>query len=111
MTVKELLSHLALEIAAGEEGLSHEINGGFTGDLLSMVVASAKDKDIWMTVQGNENAVAVAVMAGIAAIVLTEGIEPSEIMIQKANEYNMPILKTKLSSFEMSIEINKLLFN
>ena len=109
MTVNELLDHLALEVAAGESGLKKEINGGFTGDLLSMVMANAKEGDIWMTVQGHENAVAVAVMLGLSAIVLTQGVKPSEIMCQKADENEIPVLTTVLGSYEMCIEIEKLL--
>ena len=109
MTVNELLDHLALEIVAGENGLDKEINGGYTGDLLSLVMAKAKEGDVWMTVQGHENAVAVAVLLGISAIILTEGVKPNELMCQKADENEIPVLTTVLGSYEMCVEIEKLL--
>ena len=109
MTVNELLDHLALEIVAGENGLDKEINGGYTGDLLSLVMAKAKEGDVWMTVQGHENAVAVAVLIGISAIILTEGVKPNELMCQKADENEIPVLTTVLGSYEMCVEIEKLL--
>lgn len=109
MKVSELLDCLALEIVAGRSGLDKEITGGFTGDLLSLVLAHAQEKSAWITVQGHENAVAVAVMIGLSAIILTQGIEPNERMCQKADEEGIPILKTKLNSYEMSIALGGLL--
>lgn len=109
MKVKELLDRLPLELVAGKDGLEKEINGGFTGDLLSLVMANAKENDVWMTVQGHENAVAVAVMVGISAIILTQAIVPNEMMCQKADEHGIPVLKTSLASYEMCLEIGRLL--
>lgn len=109
MQVSEIVNVLQLEVVAGSEGLTREVTGGFTGDLLSLVMAHAKEGDIWMTVQGHENALAVATLAGISAIVLTQGIKPNEVMGQRANELNIPILLTTLGSYEMCVAIEKLL--
>ena len=109
MQVGEVVKVLQLEVSAGSEGLTREVTGGFTGDLLSLVMANAKEGDIWMTVQGHENALAVASLVGLSAIVLTQGIKPNEAMVQKAHELSIPILLTPLGSYEMCVAIEKLL--
>lgn len=109
MKVIDLVEQLKLEVIAGRRGLDKEIEGGFTGDLLSLVIAHAKEKDVWLTVQGHENAVAVAVMVGISAIILTEGVNPNETMCQRADENAVPVLITTQGSYEMCFCIQKLL--
>lgn len=109
MKVQELLEKLPLELVAGSKGIQKEIQGGYCGDLLSIVMAYAKEQDVWLTVQGHENAVAVALMAGISAIILTQGVKPNEAMCDKANQYDIPVLTTSLSSYDLCIEIHKLL--
>lgn len=109
MQVSEIAKALHLEVVAGAEGQKREVTGGFTGDLLSLVMAHAKEGDIWMTVQGHENALAVATLVGISAIVLTQGIKANEMMCERANELNIPILSTTQGSYEMCVAIEKLL--
>lgn len=101
MTVYELNKMLQLEVVAGEQGVHKEIRGGFVGDLLSLVMAHAKEADVWITVQGHINSVAVAVLINLTAIILTQGSLPSSEMIQKANEESIVILTTPKSSFEI----------
>ena len=71
MTVSELTDRLNLEVvASGDE--SREVTGGYCGDLLSWVMGRAQAGDAWITVMGNVNAVAVAVLADVACILLAE---------------------------------------
>lgn len=102
MTVKMLSDQLNLQVIAGQEGLNKEVKGAFVGDLLSLVMAHAKALDVWITVQGHVNSVAVAVLVNISAIILTQGITPDENMKQKADEEGIVILTTSKSSFEMA---------
>ena len=60
-----------LEAAAGRNGLEREVNAGYCGDLLSDVMANAPVGCIWLTVQGHQNIVAVAVLREMAAVILT----------------------------------------
>ena len=109
MTVGELKNTLGLKIVAGEAGLSRNVKGGYTGDLLSFVIGHAKEEDVWVTVQGHMNTLAVAVMVGISAVILAEGVEIDEAVKIRANAEQIPVLVSERDSFTLSHEIAKLL--
>lgn len=109
MTVSTLSQILEVQIMAGEKGIYKEIKGVYIGDLLSLVMAHAKEGDLWLTVQGHINSVAVAVLDNISAIILTEGVMPDDMMKKKADEEGITILCTKQSSYEVAKELVKIL--
>lgn len=109
MTARELKIALNLNLLAGEAGLSREVKGGYTGDLLSFVMAHAKEEDVWITVQGHMNTLAVAVMVGISAIILAEGVEIDEEVKQRANQEQIPVFGSLENSFILAHTIAKLL--
>lgn len=82
-----------------------EIHGVYCCDLLSIVMGRAKADDAWITVMGNINAVAVAVLADVSCIVLSEGMGIDEESIAKAQEQDVCILKSDLPTFELSRKI------
>ena len=71
MTVNDLIQALDLDVLVPGD-LDRAVTGGYCGDLLSWVMGRAKAGDAWMTVMGNVNAVAVAVLADTACILLVE---------------------------------------
>jgi len=102
MNVKELGNRFNLHVAAGQNGLDRQIQGGYCGDLLSDVMANAPSGCIWLTVQTHQNIVPVAVLHEMAAIVLTGGQEPDQETIAKANEEGVPILMWPDSAFDLA---------
>ena len=56
----------------------------------------AKESSAWVTVMGNVNAVAVAVLADISCIVLAENSTLDEDAKIKADEHDIPILRTSV---------------
>lgn len=107
MTVGELISIYEFEVLSESNGLHKEVIGGYTGDLLSFVMAHAKEHMIWITIQGHINTVAVASLVGISAIILAEGSEPTADMLEKAKENQIPVLASKLSSFEIAYKLGR----
>jgi imidazolonepropionase-like amidohydrolase len=75
-------------------------NGGYTSDLLSCVMAGAKSRNIWVTLQAHGNIVAVAALLDLSAIIITEGATPDKVTIDKANKEGVNLLSTHLSSYE-----------
>lgn len=102
MNVKELVEVLDFKVVSGENALQNQINTGFVGDLLSVVMGKAKEGCAWMTIQSHFNIVAVASLVGVACIIVTEGFEVEQAAIDKANEEEIPILTTGLSSYEVA---------
>ena len=105
MTVEDVVKAYNLEVLAGESGLLNEVKGGYSGDLLSFVMAHAREQNIWLTIQGHINSVAVASLLGLSAIVLTDEVEADAEMLEKANEEGIPILRTKYPSFDFAVKI------
>jgi predicted transcriptional regulator len=102
MLVKDLVEKFDLSVAAGEKALDREVMDGYCGDLLSEVMGNAPAGCAWLTVQGHQNIVAVAVLREMAAIIITGGQEPDEETIAKANQEGIPILLWPNSSFRLA---------
>lgn len=107
MTVREVIERMNLEVLTGEVGLDKKVEGGCSGDLLSFVMAHAKENDMWITIQGHINSVAVASLTGVALIVLAEKSKADDEMIRKAIEEDIPIASTSLSSFDFVVAYSK----
>jgi predicted transcriptional regulator len=102
MTVNDLVQRFDLYVAAGKEGLDHQVQGGYCGDLLSGVMANATEGCVWLTVQVHQNIVAVAALKQMAAVVLTDGQTPDEDTQQKADKESIPLLLTSDSAFDLA---------
>lgn len=92
---------LRLEVKAGREQLDRVVNGAYASDLLSHVMARAKEGNIWVTIQAHQNIVAVAALLNLSGIIIAGGIEPQEDTLLKAEEEGIPILTTPLTAFEV----------
>lgn len=108
MKVKELKEKLELTLLC-EGDMEKECEGCYSGDLLSWVMSRAKENDIWLTVMGNVNAVAVAVLTDCACIVLTENSALDEEAKQRAIQQGVTILRSDKNAYELSVLISKLI--
>ena len=73
MTVRELTEALSLtpfHLAQPDRPVS----GGYAGDLLSWVLGRAGQDAAWLTIMSNQNVAAVALMAEVSCVILTEGV-------------------------------------
>ncbi len=109
MIVKELVEKLGLKVFSGEAGLSHEIAGGYTSDLLSDVMGNAREGQIWITLQTHKNIMAVASLKDLAAVIIVKGLTPENDCLIKSNEEAVPVLGSDDNSFELSGKIFKLM--
>ncbi|MFH1563536.1 MAG: DRTGG domain-containing protein [Nitrospirota bacterium] len=109
MKLKEIVKELNLEVKIGNDWLDTEITGGYASDLLSDVMANAQKGNIWITLQIHQNIVAVASLKEIAGIILVNGRSPEEDTLQKARQEKIPILISKLSTFELVGRLYQLL--
>ena len=86
-----------------------EVMGGYTSDLLSDVMANAGQGQVFITIQAHKNAVAVATLAGISAIVLANDRPIPEDMIAAAKEAGVAIFRSPESQFVLSGKLYVLL--
>lgn len=101
MTIEAIKNEINAECYSDEVSMCQEVKGVFVGDVLSLAMAHAKEGQIWVTVQGHLNAVAVAVLIGMPAILLVQGIKPSEAMKLKAKEEGIVLLGSDKSAYEV----------
>ncbi len=99
MNLQQVVERLSLEVAAGGDRLDNEVKGGYACDLLSYVMARAREGCVWVTVQSHMNIVAVASLINLAGIVVTEGNRPDEPTLEKANAEGVPILLTSQTTY------------
>ena len=108
MKVSDLVHQFGMEVTAGATGLNRKIKNGYCGDLLSEVMANVSEGSVWLTVQGHQNIVAIAVLKDLAAIVITGGNTPDGETVQKAEQEGIPILQWPGSSFDLAGRIHAL---
>jgi len=99
LTVADIVKSLPLTVAAGHDGLAAEVTGGYVSDLLSNVMGFAAAGNVWVTMQGHQNIVAVASLAGLAAIVVAGGVVPEAETVDKAKSEGVVLLTTDLPAF------------
>jgi len=86
-----------------------EITGVYCCDLLSVVMGRAKAGSAWITVMGNVNSIAVAVLADVACIVIAENIPLDEAAKIRAEQREVTVLRTALPVFEAGLIIRDLI--
>lgn len=111
MLVKEVVEAFGLKVFSGESGLENEIEGGYTSDVLSDVMGSAKAGTIWITLQAHKNSMAVATLKAMAAVILVKNVEPELDVMEVSNVEGIPLLGTSDGAFEMSGKLYRMLEN
>lgn len=109
MQVKDIVSILELKVFGGSQGLTREITGGYSSDLLSDVIGHADTGKIWITLQTHKNVIAVASLKDLAAVILIKGFEPDKDMLEQAEEEGIPVLGTQNQAFEINGKLYNLI--
>lgn len=100
MKVSEAIKKLNFYIAAPGGDLETEITGGYAGDLLSNVMGQGEPGQIWVTMQGHHNIVAIASLIGLSAVVVAGGAAVEKDTLLKASQHQVTILTTQMPAFE-----------
>ncbi len=109
MTLQEIIDQLNLKILTKPEDFRFiEPTFGYASDLLSCVMAGAKNKSIWITLQSHINIVAVAALLELSCVIVTEGAAPDQATIDKANEQGVNIFSTPEPTFAIAGKLWKM---
>ncbi len=108
MKLKEIVKKLKLEVRAGADKLDNDVKGGYASDIISDVMANARDGDIWITFQTHENMVAVASLNNIAGVIIVNGREPDKDVIGRAEKEGVVILVSKEPAFGVAGQLHVL---
>jgi predicted transcriptional regulator len=100
MTLEQIINRLGLAVLTGRKDFSAIVpTSGYASDLLSCVMAGAKNNGLWLTLQSHINIVAVAALLELSAIIITEGATPEAAVIAKAEEQGITLLSTPLPTY------------
>lgn len=108
MKLCEISQQLSLDVRAAEGELDREVTGGYASDLLSCVMAKAQAGNVWVTIQGHPNIVAVASLLDLAAIIVAEDMNIDEATLLKAEEEKVPVFSTSLTTYTVVGELVKM---
>ena len=102
MKVTELAKRLNLSLLVENE---INIEGVYIGDLLSIVMAKAKNNYAWITIQTHINIIAVAELLELCCIIIVENMEVDFDTLDKAKELNIPIFKTSETAYDVACKL------
>ena len=89
------------------EGEEKEITGGFCGDLLSWAMGSAQEGQVWFTVMGNINTLAVVALTDAACVILAGGVQLDPPAAQRAVQQGITVLATDQPVFEAALAVHQ----
>lgn len=108
MNIRDIVEPLGATIVQGQFE-DRNIQGAYTSDLLSDVMANAKEGGALITIQAHKNTVAVASLVNISVIIVCNNRPIPEDMIEAAREEGIAILQTKENQFITSGRLYTLL--
>lgn len=109
MNVHELAASCGFTYLSGQELEARNVCGAYCCDLLSWVIGRAKEEDALVTVMSNPNVIAVAVMADLPCVILTEGVRPDGKVLEKAAENDVIVLSSEKTTYETAVLIKNAL--
>ncbi len=99
MTLNELGTKIGLKQVS--KFTDREVKGVFVSDMISDVMAGAKSGDLWLTVQTHKSIVPAANLVDVSAVIITSGKEVPQDTVDLATKYDIAILSTRLSTFDV----------
>ena len=100
MTLGEMKDILSAEILVGSDCMDIEVRDAFAADLLSDVLAFAREGTLLITGITNPQVVRTAEMLELIGIVFVRGKKPNEEVIKLAQVKKVPLLSTHYIMFE-----------
>jgi len=101
----DLAAHFAIQQLKNQGAAENEI-GIFYVSPCSAKMAAVNEpvapKEVWITLQTHQNVMAIASLKDLAAVILVKGFEPDEDTLARSHEEGIPLLGTKLGTFEMA---------
>jgi len=101
MNISELKEMISGETLGQTFDKDNLIFGAYACDMLSRVVSSIGDGQVWITILNSMNVVAVASLSECPCVILAEDVKMDSDVIKRADENNITIISTGLSAYEI----------
>jgi hypothetical protein len=101
MKIREAAAMLGAEILQ-DQFEDTELSGAYTSDLLSDVMANARDGGALITIQAHKNTVAVATLVNISLVILCNNRPIQDDMLEAAKDEGIAVIRTNENQFTVS---------
>ena len=108
MLVKDITSFTHFQLLTNHNGIDNKIKGIVACDLLSHVMGFAGENNVLVTVLNNINVLGVASLLDFSCVIFSHDMVIKSEIIDKANELNIPLFRTKLTTSETVISLHEL---
>lgn len=106
MTVQALVDRLSLTVFHMAQP-ERAVSGCYCGDLLSWVMGRAPTDSVWLTIMSNGNVAAVASLADVSAVLLTEAVTPDPDLLRKAQAHGVNVLGCGEGTYEAALRLSE----
>ncbi len=106
MTTAELAA--ALHAKTRVKGNDRTVCGCYIGDLMSLCMAHLEEDNIWITIQTNQNVIAVAALKEAACVILADGSRLDDLAAAKAEQEGITVLESELSAYAIALRLGDL---
>ena len=100
MKLSEIKDILEAEVICGQDLLDKEVTSAFGSDMMSDVLAYAKEKSVLLTGLVNPQAIRTALMLDMRCVVFVRAKKLTDEVISLAKESGIAVLSTKYRMFE-----------
>ncbi len=107
-SLKQVIEALEVEVLTRPDALDRPVSGAVVSDLLSYVMAAAREGHLWITIQTHANIVAVGALGRVAAILVAGGFAPDEDAVEHALDEGIPLLASPETAFALAGKLYEL---
>lgn len=107
MTIAEVLRIVNGDVLTSDADLTREVDSAFGADLMSDVLAFVTENSLLITGLINPHVIRTAEMLDIGCILFSRGKQPSKEMLEMAQDADITILSTKMTTYTVSGELYK----
>ena len=108
MTVEKLSELCSFDVCTMPEP-DKEIKGAYIGDLLSWVMGRATEGNVWITIMSNVNTIAVASLADVSCILISERVTVDDELLKTAKAKGVNVLSSKVASYETALDVARVI--
>ncbi len=110
VSLKDYLEKVQAEILTPEIDISQvTVTNGYVSDMLSDVMGTAKEGQVWITIIRHMNTVAVASMTNIPCVLFAKGLRPDAAVINRANQEEVCLAVSDHQVFDLAGILYKML--
>ena len=99
LSLADIRDLLRAQVYVGEDKLDMPVKAGSASDLMSDMLTGRNSDAVLLTGLCNVQVIRTSIIAGVVAVVLVRGKQPTQEIITQAREHGLPLLSTPFTMF------------